>query len=218
LWRPPPEAKEWELLDGRNRASALERLGLSLFEEDGQPNWAYFLPVGGDAAFDPITFIVSANLHRRHLDASQLAMIGAKLANMRQGARTDLPSIEGKSQISQTQAADLVNVSVASVERAATVLREGSPDLVKQVERGEVSVSAAAKSIKTAKTGPKETERRALRDKSAPVPPKQPDPGLKCRRQPSATCWSAMLSNGCAAICAAPSIALCIFCGMNNLA
>jgi hypothetical protein len=54
--------------------------------------------------FDPVAFVMSKNLKRRHLDESQRAMVAAKLATMRQGERTDIPSIEGKS-ISQQQAA-----------------------------------------------------------------------------------------------------------------
>ena len=45
------------------------------------------------------------------------ALVAAKLPNMRQGERTDIPSIEGRS-ISQDIAATMLNVGRASVERA----------------------------------------------------------------------------------------------------
>jgi hypothetical protein len=64
---------------------------------------------------------------------------------MRQGERTDLPSNEGK--LSQEQAAGLLNVGVASVERARTVIDSGDPNLIEAVERGDVSVSGAAKQV-----------------------------------------------------------------------
>ena len=41
-------------------------------------------------------------------------------------------------------------VSVRAIASAAKVLKEGSPELVAAVERGEVKVSAAEKQIKTA--------------------------------------------------------------------
>jgi hypothetical protein len=50
-----------------------------------------------------------------------------KNANMRQGARTDLPSIGGKSAVSQIVAAKLSNVGHTSVERAAKVRAHGAP-------------------------------------------------------------------------------------------
>jgi hypothetical protein len=60
-------------------------------------------------------------------------MVAAKLANMRQGARTDLASIEATS---QSDAAEMLNVSRAGVQRAREVLDKGAPELVQAVERG----------------------------------------------------------------------------------
>jgi hypothetical protein len=121
------------ILDGRNRYRAAQAAGVEC------PTRHY----DGD---DPIAFVVSANIHRRHLDASQRAMIAARLANMRQGERTDLPSFEGR--LSQEQAADLLNVGVASVERAKTVLDSGDSELIKAVEHGDFSVSGAAEQVR----------------------------------------------------------------------
>jgi N6-adenosine-specific RNA methylase IME4 len=80
-------------------------------------------------------------LKRRHLSESQRAMVAAKLATMRQGARTDLSPI---GEMSQARAAELLNVGKRSVERAADVRESGAPELVRAVETGAVSVSAAA--------------------------------------------------------------------------
>jgi hypothetical protein len=70
-------------------------------------------------------------------------MIGARLATLKSGQRADLvqaPSIEG--------AARLLNVGHASIERARTVIAQGEPKLVKAVESGDVSVSAAVEKIR----------------------------------------------------------------------
>jgi hypothetical protein len=123
-----------KILDGRNRCRAAEVAGVPC---PGQP-------YEGD---DPVGFVVSMNLLRRHLDTSQRAMAAAKLANMRQGERTDLPSFEGKP-ISQGDAAKLFNVGVSSVERARFVREQGTANWIEAVERGDISVSGAAEQIR----------------------------------------------------------------------
>lgn len=55
-------------------------------------------------------FVVSLNLHRRHLDESQRAKVAAKLANMPQGARTDIQPSANLQNVSQSRAAELLNV------------------------------------------------------------------------------------------------------------
>ncbi|SRR6266852_1613886 len=89
------------------------------------------------------------------MDSPFLARIHQKenIGLNRKGAR-DIPSIEGMS-ISQTEAAKLLNVGVASVERAAVVLKkddEGNhlvvPELIAAVDRGDIAVSQAAKAAK----------------------------------------------------------------------
>ena len=48
--------------------------------------------------------------NRRHLNTSQRAMVGAKMANMRQGARTDLQLLADWREVTKTEAAQLLNV------------------------------------------------------------------------------------------------------------
>lgn len=120
------------ILDGRNRYRACLRCGVA-------PRFGSY---DGD---DPIGMVVSRNIHRRHLDVSQRAMIAAKLANMRSGERTDLGPSLNLGKVSQAEAAEKLKVSVASVEQAAIVKNLGAPELLAAVEGGDVSVSAAAK-------------------------------------------------------------------------
>lgn len=74
------------------------------------------------------------NLHRRHLSESQRAMVAARLATLPKGANQHA-SIEAPS---QADAAELLNVSRPSVQRACDVLDHGVPELVQAVERDEV--------------------------------------------------------------------------------
>lgn len=91
---------------------------------------------------DPIAYVVSRNVSRRHLTESQRALVAAKIANMRQGERTDIAPIGGR--ISQDDAAEQLKVSTRSVQRAKKVLESGDDGLIAAVNKGEMSVSHAA--------------------------------------------------------------------------
>lgn len=101
---------------------------------------------------DPVGFVVSLNLRRRHLSESQRAMVAAKLANLSDGQRADrrsanLPTLlepVRPAPVRQDEAARLLNVSDRTLRTARTVQERGAPELVSAVERGSVSVSAAA--------------------------------------------------------------------------
>jgi hypothetical protein len=123
------------LLDGRNRLDALERTGRKITPETLNDQ-AIFKQLS--ATLDAVAYIVSENLHRRHLSESQRAMVAARLAALQLGANqhSEGTSIEG--------ASHLLNVGRASVERAKTVQRDGTSELQRAVEMGKVSVSAAA--------------------------------------------------------------------------
>jgi hypothetical protein len=66
------------IIEGRNRYRACLKLGVKAQTKEYTGN-------------DPIGFVLSANLHRRHLNESQRSMIAAKVANMQRGGR-DSPS------------------------------------------------------------------------------------------------------------------------------
>jgi ParB-like chromosome segregation protein Spo0J len=117
---------EDKILDGRNRYRACEAAGI-------EPTFTAYM---GD---DPVSYVVSLNLRRRHLNESQRAMVAAKLATLRDGQRADL--VEG---LPIGRASALLNVGERSVARAREVIDHGAPELVSAVERGAVSVSAAA--------------------------------------------------------------------------
>jgi len=123
-----------QILDGRNRYRAHQEMGLEIDPEQ-------FQVYRGN---DPLGFVVSKNLHRRHLDESQRALVAARIANLKEGRPSETASIDA---VSQSQAGQLLNVSRESVQRAAKVLKKASPEIVAAVEKGEVSVSAAATAV-----------------------------------------------------------------------
>ena len=129
--REPVVFLDGAIIDGRNRYMCARDLGIEY------PRVEY----DGD---DPLGFVISHNLHRRHLTESQRAMVAAKLAKMPSGARTDLQPSANLHEVSATTAAEMLNVSPRSVKTAKTVQRSGASELIDAVERGDVSVSAAA--------------------------------------------------------------------------
>lgn len=115
------------VLDGRNRYMAARDLGIEY------PRVEYH----GD---DPLGFVLSKNLARRHLSESQRAMVAAKLAKL----PAHRPEKGANLHPSAEQAGSMLNVSERSVKTAKHVQDHGTPELVHAVEAGEVSVSAAA--------------------------------------------------------------------------
>lgn len=126
------------ILDGRNRYRACERLGVTprYVTWQGQP--------GSEMAF-----VISGNLRRRHLDASQRAMVAAKIATLKQGGdRKSNQSANLRSVPTHAEAAALLNVSERSVDAAARVRDEAPREIIQAVERGEVSVHRAVEQLK----------------------------------------------------------------------
>jgi hypothetical protein len=118
------------ILDGRNRYRACILKGIN-------PRFREELPP------DPYAFVASANLHRRHLDPSQRAMIAADLATLRDGQHK-AGSPQGEAGKTQEEAATILDVGKRSVKRARYVKDHGVPDLVAAVEKGAVKVAPAA--------------------------------------------------------------------------
>lgn len=119
-----------KILDGRNRYRACLQVGVD-------PTFREF-----DGNGSPLAFVISLNLHRRHLDESQRSMVAGKLATMKQGARTDLASNEAR--LDQSEAAEMLNVSRSNVQRARQVLDHGTPEIIAAVDQGKIAVSLAS--------------------------------------------------------------------------
>jgi hypothetical protein len=66
------------VVDGRNRLAALEGIARDVFSSSGEPSHHYFENIDGHGDRDIIAYVISANIHRRHLTA------GAKARTHRQ--------------------------------------------------------------------------------------------------------------------------------------
>lgn len=130
--REPIWVYEGKILDGRNRYRAATVIDKPFEVKEYE---------GSDAA----GFVISLNLHRRHLNEAQRAMVGAKLANIKNGGdrvseqSANLPS----AQVSQADAAEMLNVSTRSVTSAKKIIEDAPQEVAQAVERGEMSVNLA---------------------------------------------------------------------------
>jgi len=151
--RDPAIVYEDELLDGRNRQRACLDAGVPLRTR----------PFEGD---DPLAFVISVNLHRRHLNVSQRAMIAAKIANLALGSNQYVSRITHDVSTGREfsppmkVAAASVGVDVTSVKQARAVHATGAAALVRAVEQGTIAVSVAAKLAAL----PKEQQREAVKE------------------------------------------------------
>jgi stalled ribosome alternative rescue factor ArfA len=158
--REPIVVYQGLVLDGRNRLRGCDLAGV-------EPRF-----VEWDGAGSLVGFVLSRNLHRRHLNESQRAMVAARAkplfeeeAAERQAAGrlrgNAYQSTEGfdrqkahefpvcanlhkREMHSNAEAAALLNVSTRSVATATKVLEQGDAELVSAVESGSVAVSDAA--------------------------------------------------------------------------
>lgn len=148
----PAVLHEGKILDGRNRVLACKRAGVEPRTVDWKPHGS------------PTAWVLSVNLHRRHLNESQRSMVSARAKPLFEGEakarqKAHGGTAPGKKSLSanvrevkpakaSAQAAALTNVSTRSTEHATRVLRDGARETIAAVDSGRLAVSAAADLVK----------------------------------------------------------------------
>lgn len=128
----PVTLYQGKILDGKNRYVICQELGI----ECKTIKLAH--------GIDPIRFVISKNLIRRHLDENERAFIAAQLAEMTAGRNWESNSALGPNKkISQAEAARMMKVSERRVKRAKRVLTQGGPELKRAIDNKEISLKAA---------------------------------------------------------------------------
>lgn len=158
---------EGKILDGRNRFRACQKSKVPAVIEEWKP-------VNGET---PLQFVISQNLHRRHLNESQRAMIATSISSLSQGEKRADAGIPA---FTQAEAAKQMNVSRDSVQQAKKVTENAAPEVTEAVKAGEVTVSDAAavakepkakqkKAVKKVKAGKARTLKQAMDDEAEDV-------------------------------------------------
>lgn len=159
-----------QILDGRNRYRAAIAAGL--IDRDDDPWWrgadgsrtmvklpfAKFVP---EIDGDPLAYVVSKNLARRHLNEAQRASVAAKIANLRHGERADRPANLPVSPVTQGEAAERLSISERALRQAQAVHRDGTAELRRALDHGRIAVSLAEKAARLAPELQREVARRA---------------------------------------------------------
>jgi hypothetical protein len=139
--RMPIVLYEGRILDGRNRFRACRETGIL----------PRFFNYEGD---DPEGVVASLNLHRRHLNPSQWAMIAARLADSKPGGDRTKPQNCG---LSHGQAAARFKISRRLVDLASALLNAVASgqglELAEQVFNGEMTLNKAMGILKLRQLG-----------------------------------------------------------------
>jgi hypothetical protein len=148
---------EGKILDGRNRYNGLKLAGLDPLEHKCLQYCREFKQYDGD----PVAFVISQNIHRRHLTDDQRAQIAAelyeKLPKRKEGgdkkslsaiADSDKqpPSADDQKQKVATQ----LKVSTTKVERAAAI-KNKDPQKAAEIKAGTKTMVQAEKEIRVPK-------------------------------------------------------------------
>ena len=128
--------RDGRILDGRNRNRACIKAGVELKTQ------TY---IGPDEGLPK--FIVSMNLHRRHLSDTQRAMAAADMANMYAGENQFTAEV-GQICTTSAEAAAIWNVSLRTLKSARKVREHGSAKIIDACRQDEVAVSDAAAVVK----------------------------------------------------------------------
>lgn len=181
--REPIVRTDGLVLDGRNRLRACEMAEV-------EPRF-----IEWDGAGSPLSFVISRNLHRRHLNESQRAMVAARARELFEeeaaarkaasqfGHVNETTATEGEDDeilretsvsanlhspcaTSSSQAALMLNVSTRSVATAAKILKQGDDELIAAVDEGDIAVSDAATVVDLPKPKQREAIERVRSGKS----------------------------------------------------
>jgi len=118
---------EGKILDGRNRYLACEMAGV-------EPRYDRFEDLPNTN--DPFQFVISKNLHRRHLNPSQLGLLAQEVLE--------------RSKQTVDQVAAQLKVSPRTIHTAREVKESASESMLESVRKGEASLNKVADAIKKA--------------------------------------------------------------------
>ena len=140
--REPIMLYEGAILDGRNRYKACLLANVEPRTETYKEGK------------NPLSYVISMNINRRHLKASQYAVIAVRIANMKSGTRTDLQPRAKMPEVSLEQAAEMLNVSRRIVVTAKEVMKNAKPEQIRDIVSGKKTISQVRRELSPPKPLP----------------------------------------------------------------
>lgn len=158
-----------QIIDGRNRHRAC-------IETDTPMQFKTW-----DGCGSLVAFVVSLNLHRRHLTTSQCAVIALDILPMleaeareRQGSRNDLTSVKELTEVEAPQRATEEAARITGTNRQyvsdAKKLSQAAPDLLADVRAGDKTITEAKRELKERAREQVREQNRTLVEQVAPLP------------------------------------------------
>src|SRR5512139_918280 len=168
--REPAIVLDGMVLDGWHRVKACKVIGIE----------PAVLDFYGD---DPAAFVLSKNLHRRHLSASQRAMAVAACAEWTPVGRPKNPEPGSgfPAPMTSAQMAKAADVTNRTIRQAKVVVVKAVPEVQEKVKAGELSVKAAAD---IAQLPPEEQVKALHAPKLRPLPAPKLEPAPAPALQP----------------------------------
>lgn len=118
---------EGKVLDGRNRLKACELAEVEPLTIDYEGS-------------DPLGFVLSHNLHRRHLTNTQRAMVAAHVVDWENGINQY--TIGSAELLTQEKAAEKLSIAQRAIIAAKRIREHGVPELVEAIRDGRISINA----------------------------------------------------------------------------
>lgn len=140
--RQPIVLHERMILDGGNRYRACLEAGV-------EPAFINFH--GGSI----VAFVLSANLHRRHLSAGQQAAIVASAQDWAKAQTVGRPESGAAAPLSTTAERAAQSGASFDTQKRADKVAKADPELAKQVAHGEISLPAAVEKVTGKRPGAK---------------------------------------------------------------
>lgn len=122
------------ILDGGNRYRACQKAGV-------EPE---FIDFDGD---NIVSFVLSANLHRRHLSAGQQAAIVASAQDWAKAQTVGNPQFGNVTGLDTVASRQAQSGASDKTQRMADKVAKANPDLAKKVAHGEVSLPKAVQQV-----------------------------------------------------------------------
>lgn len=144
--------RDGKIIDGRNRHRACIETGVSEKFRTYEKS-------------DVLGFIIGLNLHRRHLNETQRAVVACNISNLKNGQRATFANLQS-TPVTQSKAAEMLNVSPRTVATVKAVEKE-APELLEKMERGEITAHEASKKVAEKK---RTQERKEIADAGQSVP------------------------------------------------